>query len=217
MSTGPIPQPSWLEQVDHRRDEASYGLVGLGAISAVLAVFFNYRSWDNYYVLVLALYWAAAVFMAAGLWFRFHDRATLSRSEATRILLLLLTGLIGIDLFLATFGSVYLWRETVFAGWEEWQGKGGWRIWVIALLAASGPALILLGLIATRSDEHSQPLLRRLFYGFNAVLAGQLVLLILLLLNVLGYVFLPKESDWTKSRLYTLTSKSQNLLKGLEK
>src|SRR5207237_604102 len=34
---------------------------------------------------------------------------------------------------------------------------------------------------------------------------------------ILAYIYLPKESDWTRNRLYTLSPKSQNILKNLDK
>jgi hypothetical protein len=217
MATGQSPLPPWLEQLDKRRNETAIALQGLGAVCAIIAVFLSYRSWDDYAVPILTLFLACAALVGAGLWYGFHDPARYSSGDSVRIAALLLCGLLGLEMFLAAAGCIYVWRETVFGGWDEWQGEKSWRIYVLALIAFSGPMLILLGLILTRTEEHSQPLLRRLYYGCNAVLAGELVLLILLVVNVLGYMFLPRESDWTKSKLYTLTTRSQDIIKGLEK
>jgi hypothetical protein len=215
MTSGQPPLPSWLEPVEKRRNEAAIGLLGAGAIAGIVGFILNVRSWDEYYVMVLALYWAFFAFVATGLWYGLHDQGKYSAGDSVRVVVLLLCALIGLDLFLTAAGYVYVWRGTIFGGWEEWQGQDAWRIYIVAMLALLGPVLILLGLLATRTEEHSQPTLRRIFYGANAVLAGQLVLLILLVVNVVGYFFLPRSSDWTKSKIYTLSPKSQDLLKGL--
>src|SRR5207302_74013 len=80
-------------------------------------------------------------------------------------------------------------------------------------------ALMFASLQLARADERSSPGLRRLLYGYNAVLTGLLVLAILTVLNVLTYVPLPawgsffsKPSDWTQSNLFTLSTASKNLL-----
>jgi hypothetical protein len=49
------------------------------------------------------------------------------------------------------------------------------------------------------------------------VLSGLLLIMILIWTNILGYLWLPPASDWTKAQIYTLSTKSQNILKGLEK
>jgi hypothetical protein len=217
MATGENNQQSWLDQLGQRRTEVAVTLLVKGMVWIVVALILKYREVPNYEVPAFGLGFAALASFATGLWFLLDTNSNLSGREAARILVLLLGGLIGIDLFLVTIGYVYVWRETVFAGWDEWQGKEGGRILILALLATSGPLLTFLSLLATRTEDHSQPFYRRLFYGFNTVLTGQLVLLILLLLNVLGYAFLPRDSDWTNSKIYTLDKDSRKLLKELER
>jgi hypothetical protein len=138
--------------------------------------------------------------------------------QENAFLYLILGGLLGLAIYIAWIVLVVVWWSPyVSGGPEAWQGEGGWRFWVVATLGPIGLAISFAGLLHARSEEHSNPLLRRLLYGFNAVLAGQLVLMILIWLNIIGYLVLPRESDWTRARLYTLDPLSQNILKGLDR
>src|SRR4029077_19615483 len=67
-----------------------------------------------------------------------------------------------------------------------------------------------------RSEERSNAILRRLLYGYNALLGAFLLLAILAVVNVLGYVKLSAPIDFTASSLYTLSSRSKNVLQGLD-
>ena len=71
-------------------------------------------------------------------------------------------------------------------------------------------------LLLGRGEESDSPTLRRLLYGYNAVLTGLLLLGILAAINVLAYLYLPVSSDWTEAGIYTLADKSQSLLKNLK-
>jgi hypothetical protein len=74
------------------------------------------------------------------------------------------------------------------------------------------------GLQLARVFERTQPNLRRLLYGYNAVLGGLLLCAILGLLNVLPYSevkpfsYLNHVFDWTSSRMYTLSDQDRNFL-----
>jgi hypothetical protein len=216
MTTGQTQLPPWLEKVDRHRTETSIAMNALGGLCGIIGAVILIWLKDINPLAGISSLIAFSVFIGVGAWLTYHESTELKPGDAVRISLLLTCGLIGLDVFLTGIGYMFVWRDTIFGGWEEWQGKDGWRFYVVAGLVFAGPVLILTSLIVTRTEEHSQPMLRRLFYGFNAVLAGQLVLLILLVLNVVGYYFLPKSSDWTKSKIYTLSPKSQDLLKGLE-
>src|SRR5437899_10702 len=52
-----------------------------------------------------------------------------------------------------------------------------------------------------------------LLFGLTALGCG---LGFLVGINILGYFYLPKSSDWTEAGIYTLSSKSENVLKGLK-
>ena len=77
---------------------------------------------------------------------------------------------------------------------------------------------MFLSLQAARGVERVSANMRRLLYGYNAVLTGLLLLAILGLINVLAYVHVPpftlfsKQIDWTPSQLYTLSPASTEIL-----
>jgi hypothetical protein len=216
MTTAP-QQPQWLTALAQRKQEVAYVLLALAVVLGGVAGYFMYKSgWDQAPAILLCA-WAALVLLGLGLWRLLDEGTALDPVEGSRLAVLLLGGLIGLDLYVVAIYLIYRWWSTVTGGLEEWQGENGWQIWVIILAGISALILTFGSMLVARSEEQSNPLMRRLFYGYNAVLTGQLVLLILVVLNILGYIFLPKESDWTKSRIYTLSSQSQNILKGLEK
>ena len=86
-----------------------------------------------------------------------------------------------------------------------------------------GLALMFLSLQAVAGSVRENPLLRRLVYGYNAVLTSLLLLAILTLLNALAYTpwgpfkYLSQTYPWTESSIYGLSPKSENILKGLNK
>ena len=67
-----------------------------------------------------------------------------------------------------------------------------------------------------RSEERSNPILRRLFHGYNAVLTSLLLLLVLVVANVFVAVKIQKPLDFTSSTMFTLSDRSTNILKHLE-
>src|SRR5262249_23758050 len=80
----------------------------------------------------------------------------------------------------------------------------------------AGLAIMFFSLLLARSEESDSPGLRRTLYGYNAVLTGLLLLAILVILNVLGYLYLPMSSDWTEAGIFTASSQSENGLQRLD-
>jgi hypothetical protein len=206
-----------LESLAKNRETVSYALLGLAAVLTANGILLIVRYQPQFMPLIVGCFWGAFSVLGLSLWNLFREPGGMRDVEAGRFLVVGLGGLIGLVIYLVSLLYVYTWWDTVGGGLEEWQGEKGWRILVIALLGAAGLGLMFASLLVGKSEEQSNPFLRRLLYGYNAVLGGQLVLLILLIVNILGYIYLPKETDWTRNRLYTLNPKSVNILKGLEK
>src|SRR5262249_55053672 len=84
-----------------------------------------------------------------------------------------------------------------------------------------GLALLFASVQLARGVERASAPMRRLLYGYNAVLTAVLLAVILALLNVLPYShvwpfgYLDRPYDWTASRLYTLSDRSRNILTSL--
>ena len=73
-----------------------------------------------------------------------------------------------------------MWTIQVFikCALEAWQGATWWHLWVCLLALFGGLALMFVSLLPARAVERTDPALRRLLYGYNAVLSGLLMLAI---------------------------------------
>jgi ABC-type uncharacterized transport system len=168
----------------------------------------------------------ALIFMGAAVWYLLSEETSpLSALDATRLMVLTIGGLSGlVTVLLIGLALPYFeWWNIFIGGVESWR-KEWWRIGVTMLALFGGLALMFASLQLARADERSSAGLRRLLYGYNAVLTGLLVLAILIVLNVLTYVPLPawgsffsKPSDWTASNIFTLSTASKNLLASIDK
>lgn len=126
-------------------------------------------------------------------------------------------GVSGFLIWVLSLVLAYRWSATIFGGLEAWQGSNWWQLWVCILAMVGGLAIMFISLLPARAVERSNVVLRRLLYGYNAVLAGLLLLAILMVVNVLVYNYVTASFDWTESGIYTLSERSKNILKALEK
>src|SRR5437762_2027264 len=109
-----------------------------------------------------------------------------NQNAADRSMLILAVG--GVSGFLVWVLSLvlaYRWSATIFGGLEAWQGPNWWQLWVCVLAMLGGLAIMFVSLLPARAVERSNMVLRRLLYGYNAVLTGLLLLAILMVVNVL--------------------------------
>src|SRR5436190_12015694 len=169
----------------------------------------------------------ALIFMGAGVWYLLSEEiGTLNAIDATRLMVLTIGGLSGLVtvLFIGLALPYFEWWS-VFVGTVETWRKEWYSIGITMLALFGGLALMFGSLQLARTDERSSPGLRRLLYGYNAVLTGLLVLAILVVLNVSTYVtqipawgaFFSKPSDWTASNIFTLSTESRNVLASVDK
>ncbi len=100
---------------------------------------------------------------------------------------------------------------------DRWR-KNPWALIRCGAALFGGLILMFIGLQLARTFERTQPNLRRLLYGYNAVLGSLLLISVLGLLNVLAYVhlkpfsYLNQTFDWTSSGLYTLSDQDRAFL-----
>jgi hypothetical protein len=207
----------WLQSMARNVKPIAMGLLIAAGAAAAVTIILLVRYQPSSLVIVVGTIWLSVATAGVGLWALLREPGSSEDADVGRTLIVSLGGGIGLGVYLLAFLMIYAWWDTVGGGLEEWQGEKGWRIWVIALTLVTGLGLTFASLLIGRTEQQSNPVLRRLLYGYNAVLAGQLLLLILLVINILGYIYLPQETDWTRSRLYTLADVSQNTLKNLEK
>ncbi len=223
MSTthDPIPQgdvpPQWLIRLHQKRKQVAYVLLGLALLLALipLATLIKF-GWDSAPVTL----WGgllALIALGAGLYLTLAEPEGQADMDRLRLLVLGVGGLSGFVTWLLSLALAWKWRATVFGGVEAWQGENWWHLWVSLLALFGGMALMFVSLLPARAVEHSEPTLRRLLYGYNAVLTGLLLLVILGVVNVLVYNYFNTAFDWTESAIYTLSDQSKNILKALDK
>lgn len=223
MSTAKDPKivdpslPRFLQALLHNRKQTGYVLLGLAAVFLLAAVYTVWKyQWD--YAPVSA--WALLIALSGligGASLAFGESEDYQTVGNPRIAVLLLGSLVGFATWLLSIALAWKWRNTLLGGTEAWQGESAWQLWVIALSMFVGLGITFFSLLLARAVERSNPLLRRLLYGFNAALSGLLLLAVLMVLNIFVYTFVTASYDWTESSIYTLSDRSRNILKALEK
>lgn len=175
------------------------------------------QGWLVIYPEATGLFFLAVIFLGAGIWLA---SATPENATPTRlrILVLLVGGLTGLVITLATVLRILVWWTPVFAaGVRVWQGSAAWQVWVCVYAGLAGLAIMFGSLLLARADVRTNVVLRRLLYGYNTILTGLLLLAILVVLNVVVYVSYPYTFDWTQTRgIHTLSPSSKNLLESLK-
>src|SRR5438445_12469218 len=96
---------------------------------------------------------------------------SMDEHDHARGLLLLAGGLFGLSTTLLGFGLGYDWWD-VFTSWINGTPEKGWRIYVVLLAIVGGLGIMFASLQLGRSQERTNPGLRVLLYGYNAVLMG---------------------------------------------
>lgn len=142
------------------------------------------------------------------------------RAGRLRLELMMLGGLIGLSTTLLGFAlPVTVYAEKLAAGLESWRTNWQAVLWP-CLALFGGLVLMFASLQLGRGMERQNQNIRRLIYGYNAVLTGLLLLAVLALPNVLAYAepftrFFGRPFDWTQSGVNTISDKMRNLLADL--
>src|SRR5262249_30348679 len=180
--------PHWLVSLGQQEEKVRLGLLVLGVALAVVPflVWYNFKfdrpvtfSWGVGLVVVTLGTAGLSALLAT---------QPLNRTERARVLVLTLLG--GYGLLTALLGILLPFYEysTVFAGGiKEWRDKPGPLLWCLAAVVG-GLVLMFLAVQATQGAERASPVMRRLLFGYNTVLGGLLLVLILGLFNVAVYL-----------------------------
>jgi hypothetical protein len=135
----------------------------------------------------------------------------------------LLTALLGFVLpFSASPFSVTDYRSIFAGGVSKWREREN-AVPLIRCAAAliGGLVLMFLGLNQARTFERTSPNLRRLLYGYNAVLSSMLLIHIVILLNLLPYSgvwpfsYANEAIDCTRTGLHSLHDVTVNVVSEL--
>jgi hypothetical protein len=219
MSTAQNSQSqTFLDTMARQRQVTAYVLLGMGAAIwitlAILGFVFKTKLVSEIFVFALV----APVFLACGVYqlVRKEGDTSLSNLDAARLVVLLLGASVGFAIAFDAFIRSIMWWEWLSGGLEKWQEPGAWRVWLVLFGGPLGLAIMFITLLLARSQEQTSPFMRRVLYGYNAIVSSLLMLMILVVINILAYLYIPKTSDWTATGLYTLSSEAENTLKNLE-
>jgi hypothetical protein len=160
----------------------------------------------------------ALLFLVVGVMVR-HTPASAGEGPAindlVRIYLLSLGGVAGLLIALMGLALHYYWWNDL----TDWLRLGNrdraWHVLVALAVLIAGLAIMFVSLQVVRSAERTSAVLRRMVYGYNAVLTGLLLLLILTVVNVLVGLKFTGVIDATQSGQFTLSEPTTNVLKGL--
>src|SRR5262249_41531898 len=164
-------------------------------------LFFKHR--DELFWVAVASVLLPLTTLAAAIWQKVRRPGKVSELDATRMLILALGGVLGLNLLLISLAVLFEWWQYVAGGLGVWQRSDGWRVWVFLLLLFVGLAVMFLSLQLGRTQERTNIVVRRLLYGYNSVLTGLLLLSILGLCNVLAYGFFPHKEDAETRSIYS--------------
>lgn len=134
-----------------------------------------------------------------------------------RLLIAGVGGVVGFTLtaILGVGYAAYFWQDLSVGGLKVWENL--WP-WLIVLAVFGGLALTFASLFAVKSEERSNPTLRRLLYGFNAFLVGFLLLAILIVVNAMFVIYGTTQAiDWTQGQAATLSPTTKRVLSELDK
>src|SRR5262249_18020503 len=147
---------SWLTSLAKHRQQVVNGLLFLAALLTVVPVWIGVRYQREYLLVCLAATLLPITTAVSALWQKFRQDQ-FSEEEATRFLVMMFGGGLGLDLLVIGLTVAAAWWEYIAGGMEAWQGKEGWRIWIFLLLEFSGLVIMFLSLQVGRTAARSNP------------------------------------------------------------
>src|ERR1700687_3183299 len=123
--------PDWLKKADRNPQPTLLALSGMVVALCVTCIVLRAGFHFDVGPEVLGSLVFAAIILACVLAYWFSDRSTVPEGESARLLALGVGGAFGLALVLAMFARNYVWREYLSGGLEVWQGKEGWRLWLL--------------------------------------------------------------------------------------
>jgi hypothetical protein len=205
---------AWLVR---RRVLAGTSLVILGIAIAVLPTLLSSWYGTEYLGTVIFSGLLAFLVIAIGVTIRFMPAEASANVVRLLGLVLLLGGLGGLLVALVGVALSIHWSNLLTDWLSAGKREGAGQVLLGVAVFLAGLLLMFVTMQLGRAEEHRNPTLRRLMYGYNAVFAGVLLLLILTVVNVLAGVKLLWAVDATSSGEYSISDRTINLVKGLDK
>jgi hypothetical protein len=224
MATTPETPPQersrqWLDFIAQQRQQTAYCLLFIAALLAIIPVWLGIKYKMDFLWVTIATSLLAVVPLGAGVWYLLRvPGSPIDELAAARMLVLIVGGLFGFFLVVAGVTLIFQWWDVVATGLKGIRESGNWRTWLtLFALLLGGLVLMFVSLQLGREQERTSPAIRRLVYGYNAVLMGLLLVAILVVVNILAYNTFAKPIDWTTQSIYSLSSESENILTHLNK
>src|SRR5437588_3925758 len=207
---------AWLvEFIARRQQETVWVLYAIGVLFALLPIILGIRYHTDHLWLCI---WGALMALSAwgiAVWQTARGPGV-GDVDNSRMLLIVFGGLFGLYTTWLGFMLGWDWWDT-FESMVKGEPEQTWRIVIVVLAIVGGLGILFASLQMGRSEERTNPALRVLMYGYNAVLTGVLLLSILVVINVLVYLKFPAYADFTSESIYTLSPRSKSILLALEK
>lgn len=226
QKTEPTPPPRWsLETIPRTR-------IANGLLASVLAFL-----WIPLYVIFylgFGTHWPYVVWGCSmvgllagmGTWLRYGDPIKVTgKLDLTRLACMMVGGCTGFLLFLLALMlplGIEGFSTVLTGGLEVWRQNWGTVLLFVGAMVG-GLVLMFLSLQLGRTVERSNPTVRRLLYGYNAILTGLLLLGILTLVNIVisvdkkPFTIFSKKVDWTFNQSNSISPALQNFLAKLDK
>jgi hypothetical protein len=234
MSNVEVRVPAWLNAIAKNRRLVSYLLLvvalvplgfaiwwGIQTYKAESAVLGKERQLEAPMLVPFTLcFWMAFLFLsmaAAGLYGIVATPKETSELDLARSLVLGLGGAAGLATAIGACVLAYAWWPDLTGWLSDSKTKQLWKGAVVLLVLFFDLALMFVILQGCRTEERSNAFIRRLLYGYNTVLTGLLLLVILAVVGALLYTKFPQSIDFTTSNIYTLSPRSKSILQSLEK
>jgi hypothetical protein len=227
------PSEDLYERLADRQVNVAYVLFGLAAALAVIPIVnVSLYKWESLAVFL----WGAALtvfVLGVGLWQLTSEVSGGRRDRADRLRITVLLVLGGVGLLTALLGlllpfssspfTIIDYREIFAGGVRKWREReNAWALTRCVAAILGGLILMFIGLTQARTFERTSPNLRRMLYGYNAILTSVLLILILGLVNLLPYSgvqpfsYANESIDWTRTGIHTLHPATKNVLSELK-
>jgi hypothetical protein len=213
-----VTGPQLFQWMLQQRKAVAVGSMAIGVIVACLGAYFllfyneglkNFRSNFPGGPEGLGMIMIGAVVFGGGL-FTFLNLERPANLDTMRLLCVYDVSLIGVAL------SLFTAIRMVFGWWVRYfmsatQGDS-WQFWFCVYMQVIGLAMLFGGLLLGRVDIRVNASMRRLLYGYNTVLTGYLLLVILVVLVRFAFVVLPANIEWTRMGMRTINAESVRTL-----
>ena len=136
---------------------------------------------------------------------------------AARKEVLALGGTVGLLTALCGAMLGYRWHQSLVL----WVGGGDpseakWVLYAAAIFLA-GLLIMFASLQLARTEQRANATLRRVLYGFNTVFVGLLLLLVLIAVNIVSFIKVPKTLVTNDTAFTELSDESKRFLKSLDR